>query len=222
MSARSRMRCLENEVQHAMTVMDADTGKLLNYKQVMRNPKYKIKWAKSSANEFGRLANGVGGRIKKPTNTIRFIRKEDIPKDRKKDVTYGSFVCNVRPEKEEQERTRFVVGGDRINYPGEVATPTADMMVAKILFNSVVSTRGAKLMTMDISNVYLMTPLKRPEYIRVSLRDTPEEIIKEYKLKDIAMEHGTVHIEANKGMYGLPQAGLIANELLEKRLNKRG
>ena len=28
-------------------------------------------------------------------------------------------------------------------------------------------------MTMDISNFYLMTPLQRPEYIRVSLRDLP-------------------------------------------------
>lgn len=36
------------------------------------------------------------------------------------------------------------------------------------------------------------------------------------------MENDSVHIEANKGMYGLPQAGLLANELLEKRLNKRG
>ncbi len=31
-----------------------------------------------------------------------------------------------------------------------------------------------------------------------------------------------MHIEANKGMYGLPQAGLIANELLEKQLNEHG
>ena len=31
-----------------------------------------------------------------------------------------------------------------------------------------------------------------------------------------------IYIEANRGMYGLPQAGLLANELLEKRLNKRG
>ena len=45
-------------------------------------------------------------------------------------------MCNVRPEKEEKERTRFVVGGDRIHYPKEVATPTADMLVAKLLFNS--------------------------------------------------------------------------------------
>ena len=34
--------------------------------------------------------------------------------------------------------------GDRINYPGAVATPTAEMLVAKMLFNSVISTRGAR------------------------------------------------------------------------------
>ena len=52
-----------------------------------------------------------------------------------------------------------MVGGDRINYLGEVATPPADMLVAKLLFNSLVSTKYAKFMTMDISNVYLVTPL---------------------------------------------------------------
>jgi hypothetical protein len=53
--------------------MDADTGKLLNYRQLMRSTKYKKAWSLSSANEFGRLANGIGGRIKNPTNTIEFI-----------------------------------------------------------------------------------------------------------------------------------------------------
>merc|ERR1711983_360502 len=77
-------------------------------------------------------------------------------------------------------------------------------------------------MTMDISNFYLMTPLKRPEYIRMRLSDIPNEIIVEYKLRDIATDDDTVYIEATKGMYGLPQAGLIANELLEKRLNEHG
>lgn len=176
-SARKPMLRQENEVHQAMAVMDADTGKLLNYKQLMRDPEYKKRWATSLANEFGRHANGVGGRTQKPTNTIRFIKRSDIPRHRRKDVTYGSFVCNVRPEKEEKERTRFVVGGDRINYPGEVATPTADMLVAKRLFKCVVSTKGAKFMTMDISNFYLMTPLKHPKYIQISLKDIPEEII---------------------------------------------
>ena len=51
----------------------------------------------------------------------------------------------------------------------EVATPTAEMLVAKILFNRVISTRGAWFMTIDISNFYLMTPLKWLEYIRVKI-----------------------------------------------------
>ncbi len=102
--------------------------------------------------------------------------------ERRKDVTYEQFVCTLRPEKVEQNQTRFTVGGNHINYPGAVATPTAEMLVAKMLFNSIISTKGAKFMTMDISNFYLMTPLKRPEYIRIKLTDIPKEIIDEYKL----------------------------------------
>ncbi len=99
-----------------------------------------------------------------------------------KDVTYGRFVCTVRPEKAEPNHTRFMVGGDRINYPGKVATPTAEMHVAKMLFNSIISTRGARFMTMDISNFYVMTPLHQPKFIRMKLSNIPDKIINEYKL----------------------------------------
>ena len=66
-------------------------------------------------------------------------RKGDIAKGRFKDVTYGTFVFSVRPEKKEKNRTRYAVGGNWTNYDGLVVMPTADMMVAKLLFNSVVS-----------------------------------------------------------------------------------
>ena len=138
------------------------------------------------------------------------------------DVTYGQFVCMVRPDKAEKNQMRFVVGVDHINYPGKVATLTAEMLVAKLLFNSVISAKGARFMTMDISNFYLMTPLKRPEYIRINLCNIPEEIIKEYNPKEKANKDGAVYIEAIHGMYGLPHSGLLANLLLEKRLNKHG
>ncbi|KAL7544208.1 hypothetical protein ACHAWF_007592 [Thalassiosira exigua] len=206
----SRIERLENEVNRALAVMDRSTGKLLKYRQLIRHPDFCHDWTISSANEFGRLANGVGGHVK-GTNTITFVCREDIPKDRRQDVTCGQFQPN-----------RFVVGGNRINYPGEVATPTADMLVAKILLNSVVSTPGARFMTMDISNFYLMTPLKRPEYIRMRMSDIPDEIICEYKLRDFASDDGSIYIAAVRGMYGLPHAGLLANELLEKRLNAHG
>ncbi len=78
--------------------MDKDSGKMLNYRQLIRHPLYKDDWTKSSANKFGRLAQGVGRRIK-GTNTIEFIHHHEIPKDRNKDVTYGKFVCTMRPER---------------------------------------------------------------------------------------------------------------------------
>ena len=132
---------MKNEVHEALAVMDAETGIALNYRQLMQSSKHKEKWSKSSANKFGRLAKGVGGCIK-GTNTIEFIWKFNVLSIRMKDVTYGQFVCCIRPEKAETHQMQFVVG----------ATPTAEMLVAKLLFNSVISTHGARFMTMDIAN----------------------------------------------------------------------
>jgi hypothetical protein len=64
-------------------------------------PKIQKAWSLSAANEFGQLENGIRGRIKDPTNTIEFISEHKIPADRRKDVTYGQFVCLVRPKKAE-------------------------------------------------------------------------------------------------------------------------
>jgi hypothetical protein len=52
------------------------------------------------------------------------------------------------------------------------------------------------------------------------MADLPDEIITEYRLHELANNKGFVFVEVTKGMYGLPQAGLLANGLLEKRLNK--
>jgi hypothetical protein len=45
----------------------------------------------------------------------------------------------------------------------------------------------------------------------------PEEIIQKYNLKALAVD-GWVFIEIRKGMYGLEQAGILANQLLQTRL----
>ena len=85
-----------------MAVMNADTGKLLNYRALMLHPKYKKGWGISSANKFRQLANRVGGLVK-GTNIIKFIHKSEVPSNRMKDITYGQFVCSVRPEKGRQK-----------------------------------------------------------------------------------------------------------------------
>ena len=143
---------MENNFHQTLAVMDADTGQFLNYRQLTRKPKHKKNWSTSSANEFGRLANGVDGQIKNSTNKITFIRKKDTPNKSKKYMTYGQFICSLRPYKKEKNRTRFTVRGDQIDYPCKVATLTADTLVSKILFNSVIFTKGTRFMTIDISN----------------------------------------------------------------------
>jgi hypothetical protein len=57
---------------------------------------------------------------------------------------YGSFVCELKPNKEEKQHTQLTARGDRINYPEDVGTPTADMTLVKILLNSVISTKDAQ------------------------------------------------------------------------------
>ena len=85
-------------------------------------------------------------------------------------------------------------------------------------FNSVISTKDAHFMTMDIANFYLMTPLHHPEFIRMKLSDIPDEVIEEYKLREKATKNGSIYVKAKRGMYGLPQSGLLANKILKKNV----
>ena len=49
----------------------------------------------------------------------------------------------------------------------------------------------------------------------------PTEIIEAYHLDDL-VHNGWIYIKIRKGMYGLPQAGILANKLLTTRLNEYG
>jgi hypothetical protein len=114
-------------------------------------------------------------------------------------------------------QARLTVGGDKLDYSGDVATSTADITTFKILINSTLSTNDAAMMMMDIKNYYLGTPLPRFEYMKTLLSRYPEEIIQKCILNALAID-GWVYIEIRKGMYGLKQAGLLANQLLQTRL----
>jgi hypothetical protein len=94
-----------------------------------------------------------------------------------------------------------------------VSTKTADLTTAKILFNSVLSTPGAKFLGIDIKDFYLGTPMKDFEYMCIPLHMLPEAIIGQYNLTPL-VHNSCVYVEIRKGMYGLPQAGKLANNLL--------
>ena len=77
-------------------------------------------------------------------------------------------------------------------------------------------------MTADIKKIYLVKPLKIWEYIKLCLTDIPTEIVKEYNLEQIATKDGSVYIEVRQEIYGLPQAGLLAQEQLIENLKDHG
>ena len=114
------------------------------------------------------------------------------------------------------------MGSDQINYPRKVATPTADLLRVKLMLNSVISTLQVQWMTVDIENFYLNTPLERFGYLKLRMTDLPVEVIAYYKLYVKATIDGFVYVKVRKGMYRLPQAGLLVQKLLEKMLNETG
>ena len=56
--------------------------------------------------------------------------------------------------------------------------------------------------------------------MRLKLRDLPDDVIRYYNLENILTKDGYIYTEIRRGMYGLPVAGILAKQLLEKRLNK--
>ena len=82
------------------------------------------------------------------------------------------------PGKSDPYQTQLTVGGNLIAYPGDYGTPTIDVLTVKILLNSIISTPGDKLMTIDIKDFYLNTPMARYEYMRLKLCNLHEEVTK--------------------------------------------
>jgi hypothetical protein len=112
--------------------------------------------------------------------------EKNIPNDRQ--ITNGKIVCDYKPHKKEKESVRLTIGGDILDYSGDVATSTADITTFKILINSTLSTKDAAMMMMDIKNYYIGTPLPRFEYMKTLLSRFPEEIIQKYNLKALAVD----------------------------------
>ena len=192
---------------YAAPITHSETGRSMEYKDLITDPSTRTTWLHSAANEFGRLAQGLPDERVEPTNTMFFIPFSQVPKHKR--PTYARFVCSYRPQKAEPYRTRLTVGGSLIDYPGNLSMKVADMTTFKILVNSTLSTPGAHWLGLDVKNYYLGTP------------SIPNEIIAHYKLRDL-VHNGRVYIEIRRGMYGLPQAGILAEQQLTRFLATYG
>ena len=109
----------------ALPVLDKETGKLLEYRQLRKDPRYTPIWNPSYANELGRLFQKFGKGTKGPkkqrvagTDTFRVMHYHDTPKHKIKDVCHTMVVCKYRPQKEDLNRTRITLAGGHIKFQG--------------------------------------------------------------------------------------------------------
>eukprot|EP00804_Cyclotella_cryptica_P014541 CCRYP_004835-RA/>CCRYP_004835-RA protein AED:0.45 eAED:0.39 QI:0/0/0/1/0/0/2/0/241 len=198
-------------------ILDNDTRELLEYRHLIKNAKYCTIRQKAYGKELGHLAQGIPGTVQ-GTKIIVLIAPSQIPSNCQKDVTCGQICANFRPEKDDPYRIHLTVSGNRITYPGDCGTPTVDMLTTKVLLNA----KGARIMTIDIRDFYLNTPMVCPKYMCLKVSDIPDHIITLYNLGKLATTDGYVYVLTQKGMYSLPQALIIAQQLLKKRLATKG
>ena len=131
-------------------------------------------------------------------------------------------MVDYRPENTDPNRNRLTVGGDMVKYPGDCGTPTVELTTVKLLFNRIISKLNAKFVTIDIKGFYLNTRMSQSKYMRLKLSDLPKRVVQHYNLAEKTTRDGYVYVDINQGAYGLPQAGLIAQQILEKLLNNKG
>ena len=173
------------------TAVDMDAnGKKLTWRTALASQEGHI-WLTKHGEEITRLFE---------SHTMKLRHRHTIPAN-KKTAYYNPQVRTKIKSGNLDYRVRGTIGGNRVDYDGDTAAHTASMQLIKILLNSVVSD-GAKFMTADIKDFYLGTPLPSPEYMRIELKDIPEDVIKKYDMRSYAHNNAVV-VEINKGIYGL-------------------
>jgi hypothetical protein len=76
-------------------------------------------------------------------------------------------------------------------------------------------------MCLDLENFHLSAPLDQYKYMDILLALFPDWIKKQYNLDSLALD-GFVFLEMCRAVWGIPQADILANKLLCKRLLSHG
>jgi hypothetical protein len=223
----TKLRCNvtppQNFAHYAMPMIHPITGKSIgSYKRLMQDPATAETWMTAFGKDFGGMCQGDDKTGQLGTNAVFVMTPSNvplIPTDRT--VTYARVVIDHCPQKADPNRIQITAGGNLINYPGKLTTRTTDVMTAKLLWNSMLSMPEAKNMCLDIKKFYLSAPLDCFEYMRIPYALFPPWIVEQYALQDKVL-YGNIYMEMRRAMWGLPQAGILANKLLKKRLAPHG
>ena len=197
---------------------DTSGGRLQYRKLIKEDHPDHIAWRAAGDAEFTKLF------VDRPT--LRLIHESDKPSDRI--ASYLNCQCRKKVHKAGEPaftaRVRGTYGGNVTDYTGERTAQNAAMSTVKITLNKVVSDDSRIFVTADITDMYLIdNPLERPEYLRISLADMSPWAISHFRVRDYMSVGATsVLAEVTNGLYGLPQAGRLAQAKLRRHLTDEG
>lgn len=216
---RKRPHHLASSITHhrALTAMAMDDkGNKLRYESAMQSSEG-AQWEAGANKEFDRLVL--------ETRTGEWIQQAAVPRDRKVSYYNPQLSRKRRPEADFpggiEYRVRGTYGGDRGDYQGPTTAETADITTVKLLLNDVISDPEGKWLTTDVCDYYLGTPMDSPEYMRVPVKYIPLATQRKHNLETL-IHNGAVIMQLNKGIYGLKQAGRLAQQRMIKHLAAHG
>jgi hypothetical protein len=158
-------------------------------------------------------------RLIRDTGTMHFIDPSSKPKQRIASY-YNPQVSVKTKDGVIVRRVRGTYGGNVSDYQGDKSALTAGQTTVKLLLNAVVS-EDAKFMTADAKDFYLGTPMENPEYMWIKREQIPADIADTFS-SSIIWVGDRAMVKIVRGIYGLPQAGKLAQEKLNSLLAKHG
>jgi hypothetical protein len=195
----------------ANAASDAITGKPLRYRKLLQGPDA-VLWEQANREEYIRLLS--------ETKTMAPCHLSELPVGQR--ACYYNPICSEKiKDGKIVKRVRGTAGGDVLIYDGETTALTAALPTIKLLANDIISDPTARAMVADIKDFYLNSDLLRPEFMWINLVDIPSDIQMTYSMHNYAV-NGRVLMKLTKGIYGLPQAGFLAQQALIIHLAAHG
>ncbi len=184
-----------------------------SYKKLMHDPATAKVWQTAFGKDFGGMVQGCNKTGQKGKNAMFIMTHDEIMHAlaAKNFFTYANPVVDYQPQIDDPHRIRIMAGGNLINYDGDASVRTADLDTAKLHWNSVISTENARYMCLDIKNFYLTAALEYFKYMKIPLTLFPVWTIEQYNLHKLALD-GWVYIKMRRAVWGLSQAGILANK----------
>jgi hypothetical protein len=190
-----------------------------SYKNLINNPATAEIWQTAFGKDFRGMAQGCNKTGQKGTNAMFVMTRNEIAHALAAGTkfTYANPVVDHRPQKEDPNKIRITAGGNLIQCDSKLSVCTADINSAKLHWNSVVSTKKARYMCLDIKIFYLTAALEYFEYMRITLSYFPAWMVEQYNLNK-HVYNGYIYINMQRAVWGLPQAGILANKRLWRKL----